>query len=206
MDKKGVLIRLDVKAGMDDQVEEFLQSALSFVDGNSRPSAWYGLRFGRSEYGIFDVFESEEERHAYLDGPVTKKMMENAAVLLNEPPEIMEVEILAEKLPRHTPVEEDKKALLLTFKAKKGNEAVVEQFLKDAEPIVEDEPETTAWFAIQFDNGEYGIFDVFHNNRARMKYLVGKVQRELLQDSLVLLGKLPELEMLNVIAEKINSK
>jgi hypothetical protein len=40
-------------------------------------------------------------------------------------------------------------ALLVRLEAKRGKEAEVESFLRGGLPIVQDEPATTAWFAIR---------------------------------------------------------
>jgi hypothetical protein len=69
---------------------------------------------------------------------------------------------------------------------------------------VEEEPETTAWLAIRTDDGKYGIFDVFPDNGGRFKHLIGHVPRELAKNALSLLGSVPDMEMLNVLAEKLS--
>ncbi len=80
------------------------------------------------------------------------------------------------------------------------------QFLKDAQPLVMEEVQTTAWFAIHLPNNEYGIFDVFPDNGARLKHLAGAIPRELLKHSLRLLGSVPDMDLLGVTAENFNVK
>jgi len=179
MVSKGLLVRFDAKPGKDDEVEEFLQSALSLVRQEAGTTAWFALRFGRSEYGIFDVFTDDAAREAHLAGPVAKALLTKADALFAEPPRIQKLDVLADKLPKTAPDEPDTKGLLLTFKAKSGNEREVEQFLHDAKPLVEEEPETTSWFALHFEEGEYGIFDVFPDHGGRFKHLTGHVARGL---------------------------
>lgn len=58
------------------------------------------------------------------------------------------------------------KALLATLEAKPGREQDVANFLKAGLPIVQDEPATTAWFAIQFGPTTYGIFDACPTTQA----------------------------------------
>lgn len=203
MVSKGLLVRLEARAGKDAGVEEFLQSALPLVRTETATTAWFALRFGRSEYGIFDVFPDEAGREAHLSGPVAKALMEQADALFAEPPRIEKLDVLANKLPASAPNNPDTKGLLLTFKAKSGNEQEVEQFLRDAKPLVEAEPETTAWFGIHFEEGHYGIFDVFPDHGGRFKHLTGHVARELAKHALTLLGSLPDPELPNVLAEKL---
>ena len=87
--------------------------------------------------------------------------------------------MLADKLPGTSSGEPVAKALLLSFKARAGHESQVAQFLRDAQALVEQEPRTVAWFAIRFDDGHFGIFDVFPDNSGRFAHLTGHVPREL---------------------------
>lgn len=203
MISRGLLVRLEARSGKEADVEAFLLSALPLVQREPGTTAWFAVRFGRGEYGIFDVFPDDEARDAHLAGPVAQALMERADELFAEAPRIQKLVVLANKMPTAAIPEPDTKGILLTFRAKFGHEADVEQFLRDAQPIVMDEPKTTAWFAIQTDEGEYGIFDVFPDNGGRFAHLTGGVPRELAKHALTLLGSVPDLEMLNVQVEKL---
>lgn len=203
MVSKGLLVRLEARSGKDEEVEAFLLSALPLVRQEPATTAWFAIRFGRSEYGIFDVFPDDAGRDAHLSGPVAKALMEQADTLFAEPPRIQKLDVLADKLPASPPAEPSTKGLLLTFEAKSGHEQQVEQFLRDAKPLVEEEPETSAWFGIHIEGGEYGIFDVFPGHGGRFKHLTGHVARELAKHALTLLGSLPDPELPNVLAEKL---
>jgi hypothetical protein len=65
---------------------------------------------------------------------------------------------------------------------------------------VQEEPGTVAWFALQMESGAYGIFDVFPDNGARFAHLTGRVPRELTKHALSLLGGMPDMDMLQVLA------
>lgn len=199
----GLLVRLEAKSGKDADVEKFLLSALPLVQQEPATTAWFAIRFGRSEYGIFDVFPDEAARDAHLAGPVAKALMAEADALFTRQPQIHRLAVLADKLPVNAVSEPVRKALLLTFKAKAGHEQQVEQFLRDALPLVQQEPRTIAWFAIHLDDGDYGIFDVFPDNSSRFAHLTGHVPRELAKHSLSLLGSMPDLTMIDVLAEKL---
>lgn len=201
---KGLLVRLEAKQGKDDEVENFLSSALPLVRQEAGTKAWFGVRFGRSEYAIFDVFPDQASRDAHLNGAVANALMQKADELFETSPDIQKIEVLASKLPSQPPAEPNTKGLLLTFKAKEGHEQEVVQFLKDALPLVMAEEETIAWFAIQLPNGEYGIFDVFPDNGARLKHLVGRIPQELITHAFSLLGSFPNMDLLNVTAENFN--
>lgn len=202
MANSGLLVRLEAKHGKEREVEHFLRSAVPLVEEEIGTTAWFAVRFGRGEYGIFDAFLDESARREHLAGPVAHALQEHGSDLFDAPPHMQSVEVLADKMPV-TPMVPDTKGLLVTFKARSGHESEVEQFLRDARPMVMEEPNTTAWFAIKTDQGEYGIFDVFPDNGARFLHLVGHVPRELAKQARTLLGSVPELEMLSVQAEKL---
>lgn len=201
---KGLLVRLEAKHGKDDEVEDFLSAALPLVRQEAGTKAWFAVRFGRSEYGIVDFFPDEASRDAHLNGAVASALLQKADKLLETSPDIQKIEILASKLPSQLPAEPNTKGILLTFKAKEGHEQEVVQFLKDAQPLAMAEEETIAWFAIRLPNDEYGIFDVFPDNGARLKHLVGRIPQELTKHALSLLGSFPDMHLLNVTAENFN--
>jgi quinol monooxygenase YgiN len=206
MNTCGLLARVDVIPGKDAEAEAFLQSALPAVRGERGTTAWFGIRFGRSEYGIFDVFPDDAARDAHLAGAVAAGLMQRSGSLFTQPPQITKLDVLAEKMPATTPARAVTKGLLLTFKPRNGHEADVEQFLKGARAFVDEEPETTAWFAIRLADGHYGIFDVFPDHGGRFAHLTGHVARELAKHALTLLGSLPDPELPNVIASNFASR
>lgn len=199
----GLLVRLDAEAGADDEVEEFLRSALPLVEHEPATTAWFAVRFGRSEYGIFDAFPDDRGLEAHLSGDVASALADRAPLFLSAAPRMQRLTIIAHKLPSGQRVERLTKGLLLTFDAKAGHEESVQRFLRDAEAFVREEEGTTAWFALRLGDAEFGIFDVFPDNGARFAHLVGHVPRELAKHALTLLGSVPELHLLDVLAAKI---
>jgi quinol monooxygenase YgiN len=204
MNNSGLLVRMHAKHGQENAVEAFLHSALLMVKDEPSTTAWFAVRFGRGEYGIIDVSPDDTGRDAHLAGPVAAALKERAGELFESAPRIQKLELIAGKLPVVS-TEPDTKGLLLTFKAKPGRELEVEELLRQARELVESERNTTAWFAMHTENGEYGIFDVFPANEDRFMHLVGRVPRELAKNAFTLMGSMPELELLNVQAEKIGS-
>jgi quinol monooxygenase YgiN len=204
---KGLLVRLEARHDKDEAVERFLTSALPLVQDEPATTAWFAIRFGRHEYGIFDVFPDESGREAHLSGAVAKGLAERGDELFAEAPQIQKVDVLATKLPSSADpavtLTTVTKGLLLLLPPKAGHEAAVADFLRGALPLVEDEPGTTAWFAIQVEDGRYGIFDVFPDSGARFAHLAGRVPRELAVKATALLGGMPDLDMLNVLAYKL---
>jgi quinol monooxygenase YgiN len=202
---RALLVHLDAKPGMESAVESFLQSALPLVVQEPATFAWFGVRFGRGEYGIFDAFPDEVSRNAHLTGPVAAALMAKSDELFSQAPRIRKFDVLADKRPITGVLASDTKGLLLTFAARNGHEQQVEQFLRDAQKFVMDEPKTAAWFALRLDNGEYGIFDVFPDNGGRFAHLTGHVPRELAKHALSLLGSVPDISMLEILAENFNT-
>jgi quinol monooxygenase YgiN len=198
----GLLTRLSARSDRDADVKEFLSSVLTLAEQEPDTTASFVVRFGRGEYGIIDIFPDEAARQAHLEGPVPAALEEQRSNLFDHDPQVQKLEILADKFPI---VESgpDTKGLLLTFKARAGHERDVEQFLVSAQPKVMEEPYTTAWFAIRTERGEYGVFDVFPDNEARLIHLTGQVPRELTKHAFSLIGSVPGLEMVNVTAEKL---
>ena len=97
MVKLALLARLEAKAGKEQELADFLKSALPLAQAEDETISWYALQFSPSSFGIFDTFETEEGRNAHLNGPIAKALMEKAAELLSEDPIIKKVELLAGK-------------------------------------------------------------------------------------------------------------
>ena len=202
---KGLLVRLDGRRGRGEKIEQFLISALALVRDEAGTLAWFAVRFGRN-YGIVDVFADDAARDAHLSGPVATALMARAGELFEEPPEIVKLDVLAAKLPDPAPAVEApevNKGLLLTLAPTSGQEQKIADLLREAHPLVEAEEATIAWFAIALPGGEYGIFDVFPDNAGRLAHLSGRVPRELAKHAKSLLGGLPDMDMLNVLAAKL---
>lgn len=198
----GLLVRLEAAPGKDAEVEALLRSTVALLRDEPGTTAWYAVRFGRSQYGVFDAFHDEADRQAHLHGSVARSLMDSESLFV-APPTIEKIRVLASKLPSIR-TDAAHKGLMLTFPAKLGRAEQVEQFLRDAEILVEREPSTTAWFAIQRENGDYGIFDVFPDNGGRFSHLTGHVPRELAKH-LSMLGGMPDVSMIDVVAEQRNT-
>lgn len=196
---KALLARFESRDGGHDAVQQFLLSAKPLVEKESTTTVWFALRFGRGEFGIFDAFADEPGRDAHLRGGVAKSLQAEGDALLAGAPRIEAIDLIAQRLPPDD-LQDVTKGLLLTFRAREGNEAAVVRFLHDARGLVEEETGTRAWFALRFDAQRFGIFDVFSDSGARFSHLVGHVPRELAKHALTLLGGMPEVHMVDVIA------
>ena len=94
-------------------------------------------------------------------------------------------------------------ALLVRLDAKPGKEAEVESFLKSGLAIVEEEPATTAWFAIRMGPSTFGIFDAFPDESGREAHLNGRVAAALMAKASDLLAQPPAIEKVDVLAAKL---
>jgi quinol monooxygenase YgiN len=96
-----------------------------------------------------------------------------------------------------------KVALFVRLEAKPGKEAEVETFLRGGLPLVEEEPETTAWFGIRLGPSTFGIFDAFPDDAGRQAHLSGKVAAALMAKASDLFAKPPAIEKVDVLAAKL---
>jgi quinol monooxygenase YgiN len=95
----GLLATLVAKPGQEEALAEFLTSALPLADAEPETVAWFAIRLDGRTFGIFDVFPDHDGRQAHLDGPIAAALMKRADELLDVPPEIRPIDILAAKLP-----------------------------------------------------------------------------------------------------------
>src|SRR4051812_32550806 len=93
--------------------------------------------------------------------------------------------------------------LWVPLQAKDGKEAEVEEFLKSGQALVEDEPGTTAWFAVRMGPGRFGIFDVFADDEGRQAHLNGKVAAALMEKAPDLFADAPQIHQLDVVTDKL---
>ena len=66
-----------------------------------------------------------------------------------------------------------------------------------------EEPDTTAWFAIRMGPTTYGIFDVFPSDAGRQAHLQGRVAEALMAQAADLFASPPDIQPINVLAAKL---
>ncbi len=93
--------------------------------------------------------------------------------------------------------------LLVRMEAKPGKEGDVEEFLLGGLPLVQDEPDTVAWFAVRMGPSTFGIFDVFPDDAGRQAHLSGRVAEALMTRADELFAAPPAIEQLDVLASKL---
>lgn len=92
---------------------------------------------------------------------------------------------------------------MVRLEAKPGKEAEVERFIRDGLPIVQEEPETTAWFGIRIGPSTFGIFDAFPDESGRQAHLSGRVAAALKEKASDLLSQTPVIEKVDILAAKL---
>lgn len=95
------------------------------------------------------------------------------------------------------------KGLWVPLEAKPGKEADIATFLEDGRSLVENEPDTTAWFAVQLGDAQFAIFDAFPDDSGRQAHLSGRVAEALMAQAEDLLSRPPEIQQVDVIASKL---
>ena len=94
---RALFVRIEAKEGKEDEVEDFLRSALDDVLEEEGTIDWYAVKFGPGDFAIFDTFGSEKDRLAHLAGRVGRALIAKTPTLLNGVPKIEHAEVLAFK-------------------------------------------------------------------------------------------------------------
>ena len=93
-----------------------------------------------------------------------------------------------------------KLALYVPLKAKPGKESDVANFLTSALPLVQAEPGTLTWYAIEEGPGAYAIFDTFDTEEDRQAHLDGKVAAALMEKAEELFSEPPQIHKFTLLA------
>lgn len=96
----------------------------------------------------------------------------------------------------------DQFAILALLQAKPGKEKEVEEFLKSAQPLAQQETQTTTWYAVKLGSSKYGIFDTFPTEDGRSAHLNGEIAKLLFARAEELFAVPPQVEMLEILAAK----
>jgi hypothetical protein len=197
-----ILVCLQAKHGEQHALEGILRDAAPAAREDTSLLAWVALRFGSHEYGVFAAFAEAGTRDAYAGGTLAA-FLRDAGLHLDQGVKVQKLDVVSWKLPCSLPAQPDTKALLLNFKARENGAEAVEAFLRESRSQVKAEEETTAWFAVRDEAGAYSLFATFADSGGRLKNLVGYVPSQLARQALHLLGSMPDMDMLDVIASKV---
>lgn len=95
-----LFVRLEAKAGKENDVVKFLETGLALARQEATTPVWFALRLGPSTFGVFDAFADESGRQAHLHGPIAQALMAKAPELFAKPPVIEPIDVLGSKLPQ----------------------------------------------------------------------------------------------------------
>ena len=93
-------------------------------------------------------------------------------------------------------------SLIVRLEAKAGREAELAAFLRDALPLVQAEPQTIAWFALQTGESSFAIVDAFPDEEGRQATSTAGRRRAARRADDLLAGP-PEIEQVDVLAAKL---
>ena len=94
---RGLLAILNAEPGKGDELGEFLKRARELAAQEEGTISWYAFRLDDTTYGIFDTFESEEDRQAHVNGQIPAALQDVGSDLLAGAPDIKPIDVLAVK-------------------------------------------------------------------------------------------------------------
>jgi quinol monooxygenase YgiN len=95
-----------------------------------------------------------------------------------------------------------KLAIWAQLEARPGKEKDVEEFLRSALPLAEQEKGTVSWYAVKMGPGRYGIFDTFADETGRTAHLTGATAKALFAKADELFAKPPDIAKPEILAAK----
>ncbi|MET1064933.1 MAG: antibiotic biosynthesis monooxygenase [Arthrobacter sp.] len=95
--KYGVLALIEAKLGKEQEVWDFLKGGRDVVLKEPGTRTWYAFRVNDYTFGIFDTFDTEEDRQAHLKGAIPAALGERGPTLLAKDPDLRLIELIAVK-------------------------------------------------------------------------------------------------------------
>jgi quinol monooxygenase YgiN len=93
--------------------------------------------------------------------------------------------------------------LLVRLEARAGREMDVENLLREALSLADEEPATTVWFSFRLGPSTFGIFDGFPDEDGRQAHLSGRIAQALSDRGSELLAGPPTIERVDILAAKL---
>ena len=94
---KALHIHLEARPGQEEEVERLLNDILYHVDREPRTGPWYGLRYTKRTFGIFEAFPDERARDRHLAGKGAALLIARSGALLTKPARIDTLDVLMSK-------------------------------------------------------------------------------------------------------------
>jgi len=173
-------IAMPAAEGQTGAFAEFLAGAAPIV-GETEPGTvlWFALQ-ANDTLAIFDIFEDGEARDAHFSGAVAAALNQNAATLVDggwddgvvaniNNSDVLSVKAAVDLYTATT-------ATYIKLEAAQGKGPELAALLTAAGPIVADtEHKTLFWAALQIDENNFAIFDIFADNTGREAHFAGQV-------------------------------
>ena len=181
MNAKASYIEMPAAENQTRSFAEFLASAAPLVkETEPGTQLWFALQGSKNNLAIFDVFVDEDARNAHFSGAVAAALKESADTLVaggwdnGVVANINNSTVLSSKSP--VDLYTATTATYIKLKAAPGKGQELAGLLKAAGAIVTDtEPKTLFWVALQLDESNFAIFDIFADESGRSAHFAGKV-------------------------------
>jgi len=196
----------------DDQInatQKFFQGAVPLVQAEPGTIQWFGVEFtdvAEPKFAIFDTFDSEDARNTHLNGKVAGALFANADTLFIADPVVNKANVLASKVQEGdgSLTEGLAVGLRVNFTAKPDKVQDVRDFLTGALTLVEAEPATLFWYAVEFPGTcVFSIVDFFAAEAGREAHLNGKVAAALFAQADTLFTGQPDVAKFDVLSADI---
>lgn len=185
-------IEMTASAGQEKDFAQFLTGAAPLVKETEPGTAlWFALQGPENQLAIFDIFVDEDARNAHFSGVVAGALHDNATNLVEGGwadgvvANINNSSVLSAQAP--VDLYTATTATYIKLTAAPGQGDALAALLTAAGPIVADtEPKTLYWVALQLDENNFAIFDIFADNTGREAHFAGQVANLLKEKSSVL--------------------
>lgn len=192
MDYKASYIEMIAAQNQTEALAQFLSGAAPLVkETEPGTELWFALQAPENKLAIFDVFVDEEARNAHFSGAVAAALNENADTLVKGGwdngvvANIHNSSVLSAKAP--VDLYGATTATYIKLAAAPGQSQALADLLTAAGKIVADtEPKTLFWVALQLDENNFAIFDIFADETGRTAHFSGLVAGLLKEQSSVL--------------------
>lgn len=173
-------INMPVVAGQTNAFAEFLTSAAPLVkETEPGTKLWFALQ-AQNSLAIFDIFVDEDARSAHFSGAIAGALNQNADTLVEGGwdagvvANINNSNVLSVKAP--VDLYSATTATYIKLTAALGQSEQLAALLTAAgQTVAETEPKTLFWAALQIDENNFAIFDIFADNSGREAHFAGKV-------------------------------
>ena len=192
-DRTASFIAMPAADGQTNDFAAFLAGAAPLVkETEPGTELWFALQ-AEDTLAIFDIFVNEEARNTHFSGAVAAALNAhadtlvdggwNAGVVAN----INNSTVLSAKAP--VDLYSATTATYIKLTAAPGQAQNLAALLTAAGPIVaETEPKTLFWAALQIDESNFAIFDIFADNSGRQAHFAGQVAGLLNEQASVLVA------------------